>query len=339
MKYFKLFLFILVTGVTLFAQQDPMGSMSIEYGPYDIIGTARSSTEQRFVSIEYYEQVVQPVESAHFAARNGEYEKAISLFRESLKKDSTYVFAHNGMGNAYLKLGDLTRAEYYFRKAMQFGSNYAFPYNNLANLYMLQDRRSEALPLLLTALNLDPNSAYVYYNVGNYYLHEGNNAVAQSYYLKALKLDKDLCDARYNLALTYWRQNRPAMAVSEYEKTVKTCPGHEKAVLNLAAYYLQSRQPDKALMLYRQALLINPQSEIYLAMGHALYNQNYYKDAIKAYREAIALDSANIRAKYYLALSYYEQDMLFSTHEILKQMLEQDPDHEGAKELQNKIGL
>lgn len=338
MKYFKRFL-LLIPGVLLLGAEDPMGSMTIEYGPHDILSTDKATTEQRYVSIEYYEEVVQQVESGHNAARRGDYEAAAAFFMEALRNDSTYVFAHNGLGNAYLRIGDLNAAERAFRKAIKFGNNYAFPYNNLANLYLLQNKREEALPLLLTAMKLDPNSAYVYYNIGNVYLNNGEPASAQSYYLKALKLDKNLCNARYNLALAYTRQNQQNRAVEEYEKTVNSCPGHEKAVLNLAAYYLQTRQPDKALMLYRQALVVNPKPSIYLALGHALYNRSEYKKAIEAYEHAVALDSTDVEAKYYLALSYYEQDMIFSSRELLREILQEEPDHQGAVSLSNEIGI
>jgi tetratricopeptide (TPR) repeat protein len=339
MKYSKIFMLVLLSAAVLFAAEDPMGSMTIEYGPHDILSTSKATTEQRYVSIDFYEQVVEPVESGHNAARRGDYEAAATFFREALREDSTYVFAYNGLGNAYLKMGDLQRAEQAFRQAIKFGNTYAFPYNNLANLYLIQNRQDEALPLLLTAIKLDPNSAYVYYNMGNVYLNNGDNSTAHSYYLKALKLDKNLCNARYNLALAYNRMNLYGQAIEEYEKTVRTCPGHEKAVLNLAAHYLQSRQPDKALMLYRQALVVNPKPSIYVALGHALYNRNNYKDAIQAYREAVKLDSTHLEAKYYLALSYYEQDMTFSTRELVKDILQQDPSHSGALLLKEELGI
>lgn len=338
MKYFKLFL-LLIPGVLLLGAEDPMGSMTIEYGPHDILSTDKAKTEQRYVSIEYYEKVVQPVESGHNAARRGDYEAAAAFFQEALRNDSTYVFAHNGLGNAYLKMGNMSAAERAFRKAIKFGNTYAFPYNNLANLYLLQNKREEALPLLLTAMKLDPNSAYVYYNIGNVYLNNNEPATAQSYYLKALKLDKNLCNAHYNLALAYNRQNQQSRAIEEYEKTVKSCPGHEKAVLNLSAHYLKTNQPDKALLLYRQAIVVNPKASLYLALGHALYNRGEYRNAIEAYEHAVALDSTDVEAKYYLALSYYEQDMIFSTRELLKEILQQDPEHRGAVSLSNEIGI
>ncbi len=315
-----------------------MESMSIDYGAHDLLQTDKAYSKQNYVPFDYYENVIEHVQAGHILAKRGKFESAILRFNMALEYDSSYVFANNGLGNAYLKLNDLNKAEYYFKKAMHFGPTYAFPYNNLANLYIIVGKREEALPLLFTALKFDPNSSYVYYNIGNLYLADGKIGSAQSYYLKALNLNKDFCNARYNLAVSYLRQKRGGLAIPEYEKIVKTCPGHKKAVLNLAAYYIRGGQVDKALVLYRQTVIINPQVEIYLAMGHAYHNEGYFQNEIEAYEIAVQLDSTHIDAKYYLALSYYEQDMPFSSRNLCLDILKQDPGNAKVLELLDKTG-
>jgi pentatricopeptide repeat protein len=337
MKYFKILIIISLASGLLLAQESATSSMSIEYGVHDILRVEQAFSGQKHVPFDYYDQVIEPVYTGHTLAKNGDYITAISHFQASLNKDSTYVFAYNGMANAYLRLGDTEKAEHYFKKAMKFGRDYAFPYNNLANLYLLQGKKEEAKPLLMTALKLDPNSALINYNIGNIYLEENNLNTAQSYYKKAIRFDRSLCDARYNLALSYWRQNKESIALSEYEKLVGICPGHEKAVLNLAAYYVQSREIEKALILYRQALVVNPRPKVYLALGHVYHNQKYYPEAVKAYESAVQMDPRDTEAKYFLALSYYEQKMLFSARRLCIEILEQDPGHAKAAALLQKI--
>ncbi len=336
MKYVNI-IFILLLSVFLFAQDETMESMSIDYGAHDLLQTNKAYSEQNYVPFEYYENVIEHVQAGHILSKKGEFESAILRFNMALERDSSYVFAINGLGNAYLKLNNLNKAEYYFKKAMHFGPTYAFPYNNLANLYITVGKNEEALPLLLTALKLDPNSSYIYYNLGNLYLADGKIGSAQSYYLKALDLNKDFCNARYNLAISYIRQKRGGLAIPEYEKIIKTCPGHKKAVLNLAAYYIRGGQVDKALVLYRQTVIINPQVEIYLAMGHAYHNEGYFQNEIEAYCSAVERDSTDLNAMYYLALAYYEQDMIISSKELCNKILEADPDSEEALELKKKF--
>ena len=130
-----------------------------------------------------------------------------------------------------------------------------------------------------------------------------------------------------------------ASAIQEYETLVTQCPGHSKGVLNLAAYYIGSRQMEKALILYKQAVLINPDTKVYLALGHAYHNAGYTQKEIDAYQSALKIDSTNIDVKYYLALSYFEQGMTFSSKTLINEILEINPDHSEALELKKKINL
>jgi tetratricopeptide (TPR) repeat protein len=338
MKYFKYLLFIVLFS-SAFAEEDPMGNMTIEYGPHDMLQKEIAYSQGSYVSIEYYENVIIYVQDANILSKNGQIAEAIDKFLIALESDSTYVFALNGLGNAYLKYNDWEKAEFYFRRAMKFGPTYAFSYNNLANLYVLQGKNEEALPLLLTAMKYDPNSAYINYNIGNIYLVKEKYAIAQTYFKKALKFDKSFCNARYNLAICNWRMKDEVSAIQEYEALVIQCPGHSKGVLNLAAYYIDSRQIEKALILYKQAVLINPDTKVYLALGNAYHNAGYIQKEIEAYKSAIQEDSTNIEAKYYLALSYFEQGMIFSSKSLIDEILETNPNHSEALELKKKINL
>ncbi|MEA2076972.1 MAG: tetratricopeptide repeat protein [Candidatus Marinimicrobia bacterium] len=336
MKSFK-FILILIIFSFLFSEDDPMGSMIIEYGAHDIIEAGKAYTKQKYVHPDYYEQVIEHVQAGNQLAKKGDYNKAIMRFRIALENDSTYVFAHNGLGNVYLKKNDLKMAEYHFNRSIEFGPTYAFPYNNLANLYLINGDDDKALSYLQTALKYDPNSAYINYNIGNIYLSRGVNSFAQYYFSKALDKDKDFCNAHYNLAIAYKRMKKEGHAISEYEMLVNKCPGHVKGVLNLAAYYIQSKQTEKALILYRQAVLINPQVELYLALGHAYHNEGYAKKEIEAYYLAVTMDSTDVNAMYYLALAYFEQDMIISSIEVCNKILNIDPANEEALELKKKF--
>jgi len=338
MKYFKFLLLIALFSIA-FSEEDPMGNMTIEYGFHDILQKESASTQSSYVPTEYYENVILYVREANLLSKNGDLSGAIAKFEIALKGDSTYVFALNGLGNVYLKSNDREKAEYYFRRAMKFGPTYAFPYNNLANLFVLKGKNDEALTLLQSALKYDPNSAYINYNIGNLYLKKEKYAIAISYFNKALKFDKNFCNARYNLAIANWHMNNEATAIKEYETLLNQCPGHSKGVLNLAAYYIDSRQVEKALILYKQAVLVNPDSKVYLALGHAYHNAGYTFKEIDAYKSAIQIDSTNIDAKYYLALSYYEQGMTYSSKELIDEILKSNPDNSQTLELKKKINL
>ncbi len=327
MKSFKVILILLIFSF-LFSEDGPMASMSIEFGAHDILEVGKAYTKQQYVHPDYYENVIEYVQAGNQLAKRGDYNEAINRFKIALENDSTYVFAHNGLGNAYLKQNDLELAKYHFERSISFGPTYAFSYNNLANLYLIQGDDNKALSYLQTALKYDPNSAYINYNIGNIYLSKEKNSLAEYYFNKALDKDEDFCNARYNLAITYKRMKRDAQTIKEYEELVNTCPGHVKGVLNLAAHYILSHEIEKALTIYKQAVVVNPNSELFLALGHAYHNEGYNQKEIEAYSSAVEADSTDINTLFYLAMAYYEQDMIISSIEICQKALKIDPDDE-----------
>lgn len=327
MKFFKI-LFIAIIGVFLVAEEDPMENMTIEYGMHDILQKESASSQGKYYPIEYYENVIQYVQEGNELSRQNKPKEAIERFKLALETDPHYVFALNGLGNANIKIRQYDLAEENFLKAIEFGPDYAFSYNNLANLYIMQGKLSEAKTLLLQALKKDPNSARINYNIGNLYLREGKNHIAASYYLKSIKFDPEFCNARYNLAISYWRTGNEKQAISEYEKLVDRCPGHSKGVLNLAAFYYENGEKEKAITLYKQALIINPDVRLYLALGHVYHNIGYNKHEIDAYLSAVEEDSTNLDALFYLATAYQEQGMPISARQICDKALELSPDDE-----------
>jgi tetratricopeptide (TPR) repeat protein len=335
MKYFKILL-ALISTLVLFAEDDPMKNMTIEYGGHDILKLGDAYKQQEYVNPDYYENVIEHVQGGNQLAKRGDFQAAIMRFQIALDNDSTYVFAHNGIANAYLALNNIDMAESHFKKAIQYGPTYAFSYNNLANVYLLKGDEDIALSNLQTAHKYEPNSAYINYNIGNIYLNQGLTSLAQYYYNKALALDEDFCNARYNLAITYKRLKNDARSIKEYEILVNKCPGHKKGVLNLAAHYINSNEVEKALILYKQAVLLNPDPELYLALGHAYHNEGYSQQEINAYRSAVESDSTNMNALFYLATSYYEQDMPISAVDVCNKALKIDPNN---KKIQNILDL
>lgn len=336
MKCFKITFICLLTFFSL-SLADPLKEISIEFGGHDILEMPEAFMQQSYVDQEYYEDVIEHVIAGNQLSKMGEYLKAVERFRKALNTDSTYVFSHNGLANAYLKLGNSPLAEKHFLKAILYAPNYAFSYNNLANLYLSQGDIKKAENLLRTALKYEPNSAYIHYNMGNIFFIKEKYSQAIAYYRKALRFDDNLCDARYNLAIAYKNKNMSTLMLKEYEVLIKKCPGHKKGVLNLSANYIIGGKIDEALLIYKQALILNPDPEIFLALGHAYHNLGYSSREIKAYESAIQADSTFLPAWKFLASSYHELGMTVTAVETCTKGLEIDPLNTELSLLLNKI--
>ena len=73
----------------------------------------------------------------------GRYDEAVMAFRKAEKNWITQ-FLYNNLGYAYLKLGDLEKAEESFRKNIYMFPNIADAYINLSNIYVLQAEKNLA---------------------------------------------------------------------------------------------------------------------------------------------------------------------------------------------------
>lgn len=338
MKYFsKILCLVLFLIMALPGKEKEQTSINFEYGSHDPLKFEDASSSYQYVTPDYYENVIENVKEGHRLAKRGDLQEALMFFERAISYDSTYVFAYNGLANTHIELKNYEKAEALFKIGIKHGEKDAFLYNNLANLYLMQGKLDKALYHLRIAVAYNPNSSLINYNLANIYYNMAEYNTAIRYYKQALQFDPNMCDARYNLALSYQNISLPSLMIEEYKTLVKHCPGHAKGVLNLAAYYIEVDQVEKALMLYKQALVINQDSRIYLALGHTYHNLSYFNQEISAYTSAVKADSSNMDAWEYLARSYWEQDMIISAKTTCEKALEIKPDNENILNLLSKI--
>lgn len=332
MKYCSLLLFLLLFLTLPLGASEPE-DFEIDVSQRDLMSKNLAYRKDSFVPYDYYERVILPVQSGFRMIARQRYDLAEDLFNGALSWDSTYAFAINGLGNIALDQQDFISAEKYFRESIRLHPRSALSYNNLGNVFILQNDYINGEIYLKMSLTLDPNSSYIYYNLGNVYLKTGRTAQAEKMYKKALALDPRMCKAHYNLALINETRGDINKAVSEYDLAVKACPGHVKSVLNLAAYHAENGNVEEALELYRTAVSVNKDAELYKAMGNLYYNMGKPVDSHFAYEEAVALDSSDLEAVFFLAQSYYFQNMTFSAKKWCEYILRIDPEYLPAREL------
>lgn len=338
MKYFnRVLLLSLCLGFVLIANEKEQTSINFEYGSHDPLKFEDASSNYGYVTPDYYENVIENVKEGNRLAKKGDLQDAVKYFERAIAFDSSYVFAYNGLANTHIKLNNYKKAEDYFKAGIKYGEKDAFLYNNLANLYLMEGKIELALKNLKIAAEYNPNSSLINYNLANIYYNMGKYSAAILYYKKALQLDANMCEARYNLALSYQEIGSSSLMIKEYETLVKRCPGHVKGVLNLAAYYIMVGDVSKALLLYKQALVLEQDTRLYLALGHTYHNLAYTNQEISAYASAVEADSTNMEAWQYLARSYWEQGMLITAKTTCQEALKIDPKAEEIIKLMDTI--
>jgi tetratricopeptide (TPR) repeat protein len=130
---------------------------------------------------------------------NGQYEKALELFRRALDLDPSMTEAYNNLGLAYTELNEETKATEAFRKAIELSPELAAAYNNLGYVFYRLGSFEEAIEMYNEAIGRSKNNSSAYTNLGNAYYKLNKIEEAMDAWKKALAIDPANEKARRNL--------------------------------------------------------------------------------------------------------------------------------------------
>ena len=144
----------------------------------------------------------------------GDFEKAISEFKEVLNLDPKNIHAYNNIGVAYLRTGNLDQAIAYYTKAIDLGIADA-------NMYFFRGQM--------------------------YGKYQQEDAKAIVDYTKAIELQPTFSRAYLNRALSYSMLKQHDKAIADFNKMVEIKPTDLKAIIdNRAEQYFEKGDYAKA---------------------------------------------------------------------------------------------
>ncbi|MBU8923465.1 MAG: tetratricopeptide repeat protein [Bacteroidales bacterium] len=141
---------------------------------------------------------------------NGQYEKALEMFKNAIDLDEDFTEAYNNMGLTYTEMNDEDKATEAFKKAIELNPDLGATYNNLG---------------------------YVFYRLGSY-------VEAIEMYNEAIGRSKDNSSAWTNLGNAYYKLDRIEEALEAWNKAVEIDPGNEKAKRNLKRFHAEAGEPN-----------------------------------------------------------------------------------------------
>jgi signal transduction histidine kinase len=130
------------------------------------------------------------------------HEKALQLNKKLGIKKSV-AEGYNNIGQIYLNIGDLAKAEQCFEQSIKWFECFSRGYNNLAVVLIRRERYREALDYMLRGLELiessdspDKHRSHVIavINISEIYLKLGEYSTAEEYALKGMELSADRHD-------------------------------------------------------------------------------------------------------------------------------------------------
>ena len=241
------------------------------------------------------------------------------------------------LGNSYLSLGDLERAEKNSELALSLAPDCTACYESLAQIAERQQNSEKALSYLVAAKQREPDNPEVLFEFGKVCLERNllDDAVPALEKAVALKPDQDsyvyvLASANvagenlpraaslfvqlqqkhphdailnYAVGAVYYLQSKYSEAESSLKQSLAAQPDQVAASYYLGLTYDAIGDDDQAVAIFRDLLRRHSQhAPSYVKLGGILLRQHQYEEAQQDLERAISLDSGSVEAHYQLSM-------------------------------------
>ena len=122
---------------------------------------------------------------------NGEYDKAIEIFKKAVELNPNDDESCRWLGNSYLQNNQIEEAIKYHLKATELNPNKCDNWSMLGNSYRINGQKEEAIKYCLKATELNPDNSENWFWLGASYNQNGQYQEAINSLLKAVELNPD----------------------------------------------------------------------------------------------------------------------------------------------------
>ena len=145
----------------------------------------------------YHFEVIFLLGSLQIQTKN--FIKAIQLLKRATQIQSNHKSAHNYLGIAFYKLGELQKAIGCYEKSIQIDPNYAEAHNNLGIVFKELGELQKAIGCHEKGIQIDPNNSDAYNCLGTVFGELGELQKEKSCYEKSIQINPGNSDPYWNL--------------------------------------------------------------------------------------------------------------------------------------------
>jgi Tfp pilus assembly protein PilF len=178
--------------------------------------------------------------------RQGQYEKAIAVYREVIKSEPNDFEAYYGLGLVYRDYGKPREAIGQYQEAIKINSRSKDAHNELGNAYSSLGQNAQAIAEYKTALKLDPSFAGVRNNLGLAYEQLNLMAKAEEQLRLAYESDPGNLIIIRNYGRALFQQGKDNEAVKIFDLGVGLFPNDLEINYLLGVIALKRNETDKA---------------------------------------------------------------------------------------------
>jgi tetratricopeptide (TPR) repeat protein len=202
--------------------------IALEWRPEN--SSARNPKASVVTAMKHYERTdaaAASFDEAEKSIKEKEFSRAISQFRQIVKRDPKDFEAFTELGTAYFLSKNPVDAEKSYLKALELEPEFILAWLDLGKLHLDQKNFEKAIDVLSKAAALPPPSAEVNYFLGEAYLNLQKGSKAVAYMNEALKIDPvGKAEIHLRIAEIYDAVGLKDLAALEYEKFLAKRPDY-----------------------------------------------------------------------------------------------------------------
>jgi tetratricopeptide (TPR) repeat protein len=186
------------------------------------------------------------------------WKSTFKLFEHARNVTVDNYLAHNNLGIAYARQGNIETAIDHYTKAVQIKPNLPRSHNNLGNAYARQGRMNEAIAHYTLALQIKPDFAGAHNNLGNVLAGQGKNEEAIFHFARAQQLQPDFAEASFNMGSVLARQGSMDEALAQFTRALELKPDFAEAHNSMGVILARTGNLDDAIVHFHEALKLKP---------------------------------------------------------------------------------
>ncbi|RAJ06604.1 tetratricopeptide repeat protein [Chitinophaga skermanii] len=188
----------------------------------------------------------------------GNFETALSNFKESLKKDKLFAEAYFNRGHSYLKLAQLSDAESDINKSLEINAANCTWHYTLGDVYRLRNQPEKAINAYTNALKKDStklvtNNAHYYRAVNHAALANYKEALADYLAVENASAADSFSTFREEIGTAYLQTGDADNAIKCFEMVLSGDATNAQMQYNMAVALLQKSNTDQSLTWFEKA--------------------------------------------------------------------------------------
>ncbi len=285
-------------------------------------------SEEKLIRTFQRDKVISNAFSLH---SSGKIKQAADIYNFLIKNKIYDPRVFNNLGSIYSNLKQFDKAILLFDESIKKFPNSLEAYINLANVMVIKGKSDVAKKILNKVIELNPKYLKPHTNIAGIFVGEGNFEKAEFFLRKSLEISPKDTNTLVNLACVLKDLGNPKQAERFLRDALEINPKHISALVNLGAVLNELGKIDEGEKFLKKALKINPNSPMVLNnLGIILSKKNKNKEAELYYRKAIELKSDFFQAYDNLGSLLSKQGNLIEAEKFIEKAINCNPKFELA---------